>query len=79
MKIKFTNLALTVGISLALGPWIFIESPSRYWVWISIAGLVLASIAGYNAQAGMIGLGEPGEDLLRSWWIAVKKWLIKKL
>jgi len=77
MKIKLTTIALTLGLSLALGPWVLIENPSRFWFWISIAGLVLASISGYNAQAGMIGLGEPGEDLMQSWWRAVKKWFRK--
>ena len=78
MKVKLTAIALTVGLSLALGPWIFIDHPSRIWLWISISGLLLASVAGYDAQAGMIGLGEPGEDLLQSWWRVVKKWLSKK-
>jgi hypothetical protein len=75
---KLTSIALSLGLSMALGPWIFIENPSKFWLWISIAGLVLASISGYNAQAGMIGLGEPGEDLLKSWWRSVKKWLRNK-
>ena len=78
MKVKLTAIALTVGLSLALGPWIFIDHPSRIWLWTSISGLLLASIAGYDAQAGVIGLGEPGEDLLQSWWRVVKKWLSKK-
>lgn len=78
MKVKLTTLALIIGLILGLGPWIFIEQPSRFWVWISLVGVVLASIAGYNAQAGMIGLGEPGEDLLQSWWKSIKKWLGKK-
>ena len=75
---KLTSLALSLGVALALGPWIFIDNPSRLWLCVSIAGLVLASIAGYNAQAGMIGLGEPGEELLQSWLSALKKWLRKK-
>lgn len=77
MKFKLSTVALTIGLSMALGPWIFIDAPSKNWFWVSVAGVLLASIAGYNAQAGMIGLGEPGEDLLQSWWRAVKKWFSK--
>ena len=78
MKVKLTAIALTVGLSLALGPWIFIDHPSRLWLWISMAGLVLASISGYDAQAGTLGLGEPGEELLQAWWRTAKKWVSKK-
>ena len=78
MTIKLTSIALVVGLSLGLGPWIFIEKPESYWIWISMFGAVLVSIAGYNAQAGMIGLGEPGEELLQSCWAWVKKWLKKR-
>jgi hypothetical protein len=75
---KLTSIVLSLGLSMALGPWIFIENPPKFWLWISITGLVLASVSGYNAQARMIGLGEPGEDLLQSWWRSIKKWLRNK-
>jgi hypothetical protein len=78
MRVKFTAIALVVGLSMTFGPWIFFENPSKNWFWISVCGVVLASIAGYNSQAGMIGLGEPGEELLQSWWKAIKKWISKK-
>jgi hypothetical protein len=75
---KLTSIVLSLGLSMALGPWIFIENPPKFWLWISITGLVFASVSGYNAQARMIGLGEPGEDLLQSWWRSIKKWLRNK-
>lgn len=77
MRVKYVTVALIVGISMSLGPWILIDKPSKNWFWFSVLGMLLASVAGYNAQAGMIGLGEPGEDLLQSWWKAIKEWFTK--
>lgn len=73
MKIKLTTLARVVGIAMCLGPWLFLEEPGKYWYWTSLLGAVLASIAGYNSQAKMMGMGEPGEELLRSWLNRIKK------
>ncbi|MBN9412038.1 MAG: hypothetical protein J0H69_23075 [Burkholderiales bacterium] len=64
MKPKLTSIALVVGLSAALGPWIFLEIPSKHWYWFSLCGLGIAAVAGYDSQARMLGLGDPGENLL---------------
>lgn len=65
---KLVTIVFVIGLAFAMGPWIFLENPSRYWYVATILGLGAASIAGYNAQARMIGLGEPGEELLQKGW-----------
>ncbi len=71
MKPKLTTLALFLGIFFCLGPWLLIDNPSKNWYWLSVIGGLLTTIAGYNSQARMLGLGEPGEELLKTWlsWI----------
>lgn len=74
MKVKLVDIALVVGLVAGLGPWIFIAEPSSYWLVISIIGGVLCSIAGYNAQAKAVGMGETGEELLQQAlrWFRIK-------
>jgi hypothetical protein len=72
MKTKLTTVALYVGLAMGLGPWVLLETPSSGWVWVSIFGGVLVSIAGYDAKASMVGMDEPGEKLLQGWWKWVK-------
>jgi len=74
MKVKLVDIALVVGLVAGLGPWISIAEPRSYWLVISIIGGVLCSIAGYNAQAKAVGLGEPGEVLLQQalHWFRIK-------
>lgn len=78
MKVKLTDLSLVLGLLLVFGPFIF-EIDLSPWLYycLAVLGVVLASISGYNAQASMTGLGEPGEDLLQSWLARIKKWLKK--
>lgn len=78
MKIKATDICFLIAFSLVFGPLIFDVqmNPWLYYV-MCLVGVVLAAIGGYNAQAGMVGLGEPGEDLLQSWWKVIKRWLGK--
>ena len=79
MKLKATDLSFLIAFSLVLGPLIF-DLQLRPWLYylMCLVGVVLAAIGGYNAQAGMLGLGEPGEDLLQSWWKTIKTWFKKK-
>ncbi len=65
---KLTSLALIIGCALLFGPWYFFDQPGLKAIFISIIGFVLIAIVGYNAQAGFVGLGEPGEDLLQQAW-----------
>lgn len=75
MRPKLTTLALLLGLFLGLGPWLLIENPSKHWYWCSLLGVVLVAIDGYNSQAKMLGLGEPGEDLLKMWL----RWLRERI
>jgi hypothetical protein len=68
MKVKLVDFALVVGLVAGLGPWILLEDPQAWWLVFSLIGGLLCSIAGYNAQARAVGLGEPGEELLQKAW-----------
>lgn len=72
---KLTTIALLVGIVTGLFPWLYIDEPSWGWYLVSLAGGVLVAIAGFDSQAKLLGMQEPGEDLLRSW----AKWLQKRI
>jgi len=72
---KLADIALFVGAALILVPPVF-DLPIRGWSYYLFVcvGAVLCAISGYNAQAKMTGLGEPGEDILRRTllWLKVK-------
>ena len=68
MKPRLVDLAIVVGLVLGLAPWIFLHEPNSYWLIVSVIGGLLCSIAGYNAQARAVGMGEPGEELLQKAW-----------
>ncbi|PZO13556.1 MAG: hypothetical protein DCF26_16730 [Burkholderiales bacterium] len=72
MKIRLVTIAFWIGLFVLIGPWVLLAEPSRYWLITSAVGGVLTSIAGYNAHAKMMGMGEPGEELLHSWWLWFK-------
>jgi hypothetical protein len=62
---KLITITLILGCALLFGPWYLFDQPSQGSIFLSILGFVLISIVGYNAQANMTGLGEPGEDMLQ--------------
>lgn len=66
---KLTDIGYLVGIALIFGPVVINASLNR-WLHIGmiLIGAILISIAGYNAQAKAIGMGETGEALLQSAW-----------
>jgi hypothetical protein len=66
MKLRLTDLALIVGMSLILGPWL-LDLHAGWPVYVGyLVGTILLAIAGYDAQAHMLGQGNPGEKLLRT-------------
>lgn len=73
MKTHYADAALIIGLALIFSPWIFGMPIGWIWYCISLVGLVLAGIAGYDAQASMYGLGNPGEEILRKWVNQTKK------
>lgn len=73
MKIRKTDLALMVGAVLIAGPLLMGWSLGMAWYIGALLGVVLASIAGYDAQARMLKMGSPGEDLLQRFWAIVKQ------
>jgi len=73
---KITDVAFLIGSSLIFGPAVFEISINKWIYYLMIlAGVVLVSIAGYNAQARALGQGEPGEELLQQAW----RWLRVKV
>jgi hypothetical protein len=66
MKLRLTDFASIVGISLILGPWLFDLRAGGLVYFGYLVGTVLLAIAGYDAQAHMLGQGNPGEKLLQS-------------
>lgn len=77
MRPKFTTLVFFVGLGLGLGPWLLLEEPNIWWYIPSVLGGVLVAIAGYDAQAQMIGQGEPGEELLQRGWRWFKQHVLR--
>jgi hypothetical protein len=72
---KLTDVGYLIGLVLILGPVLLDVSINRWLYYVMIlVGTVLVSIAGYNAQAKAVGMGETGEELLqRAWyWFRVK-------
>ncbi|MEY2892364.1 MAG: hypothetical protein RJA98_2272 [Pseudomonadota bacterium] len=69
-----TDIGMVVGASLIAVPVIFDVDINR-WIYYSmcLVGGVLCVIAGDNSTARMLGMGEPGEDLLREAWAWIKK------
>ncbi len=65
---KLTTQALLIGCALLFGPWYAFEKPSIGSIAIAMVGFVLLALVGYNAQASIAGLGEPGEELLQKAW-----------
>lgn len=67
MKRNF--IALHVGLVLIFGP-VVLDIQINRWIYylMILVGVVLVSIAGYNAQARAVGMGEPGEELLQKAW-----------
>ena len=72
MRCRLGSLTAVAGLALALGPWLIISDPSPWWFWVSVAGLVIAAIAGMGAQMEQLGQGNTGEQLLNSVWSWVK-------
>lgn len=66
---KRSFIALHVGLVLIFGP-VILEIQINRWIYylMILVGVVLVSIAGYNAQARAVGMGEPGEELLQKAW-----------
>lgn len=75
MKFKFTSVLFVIGLCFGLGPWLLIEHPSAWWYPISVIGGLMVTFVGYDAQASMVGTGEPGEDILQNGW----RWIKAKL
>jgi hypothetical protein len=73
LKPKLTTLAFFIGLILCLGPWFLIKNPEKYWYWISLIGGVLTTFSGYNSQSKIMGVGEPGEEILQSWLKILKQ------
>lgn len=65
---KLTTIVLLIGCSLLFAPWYLLDKPALGSIFISLIGFVLLSLVGYNAQASMLGMGEPGEELLQKAW-----------
>ena len=65
---KLLTLALVMGCALLFAPWYLISEPGIGSIALSICGFVLIAIVGYNAQASLMGMGEPGEELLQQAW-----------
>jgi len=68
MKVKLVDVALVIGLVTGLGPWILMKDHQSYWLVVSVIGGLLCAVAGYNAQARAVGMGEPGEELLQKAW-----------
>ena len=66
---KRSFIAIHTGLVLIFGP-VVLEIDINQWVYylMILIGVVLVSIAGYNAQARGLGQGEPGEELLQKAW-----------
>lgn len=65
---KLTTIVLLIGCSLLFAPWYLLDKPALGSIFISLIGFVLLALVGYNAQASMVGMGEPGEELLQKAW-----------
>lgn len=76
---KLTDIALFVGAALILVPPVF-ELSIRGWKYYALVciGALLCAVSGYNAQAKMMGLGEPGEDLLKEIWLWIKVNILRR-
>lgn len=66
---KLTTIVLLIGCSLLFAPWYLLDKPALGSIFISLIGFVLLALVGYNAQASMVGMGEPGEELLQKAWL----------
>lgn len=77
MKSYLTDLVLIIGLMLVFYPWLFGVPIGWVWYCLALFGLILVGIVGYDAQAGMWGLGHPGEKMLRTWFDKAKKLLRK--
>jgi hypothetical protein len=66
---KRSFIAIHFGLVLIFGP-VVLEIHINRWIYylMILVGVVLISIAGYNAQARALGQGEPGEELLQKAW-----------
>lgn len=66
---KLTDVGYLIGLGLIVGPVLTDVSINRWLYYVMIlVGAVLVSIAGYNAQAKAVGMGETGEQLLQQAW-----------
>ncbi|MDO9358334.1 MAG: hypothetical protein Q7T70_04990 [Polaromonas sp.] len=73
MKFRKTDVALLFGVVMIAGP-IFLEwSLGLGWYIGALIGVILVSIAGYDAQARLLKMGAPGEDLLERLWAKLRK------
>lgn len=66
MKLRLTNFAWIVGVLLILGPWLLDLHVGGFVYFGYLVGTILLAISGYDAQAHMLGQGNPGEKLLQS-------------
>lgn len=73
MKIRKTDLALMVGVALIAGPLLLGWPLGVAWYIGALLGVILVSLAGYDAQARMLKMGTPGEDLLQKLWDNFKR------
>ncbi len=63
---KLVNIGFVLGGALIFVPPVFDLAVNR-WVYylMCLIGAALCAIAGYSAQAAAVGMGEPGEEILR--------------
>ena len=73
MNFRKTDVALIVGVTLIAAPILLEWKLGIGWYLGALLGVVLVSIAGYDAQARMLKMGTPGEDLLDRLWEKLRK------
>ena len=62
-----------VGVALIAGPLLLGWPLGVAWYIGALLGVILVSLAGYDAQARMLKMGTPGEDLLQKLWDNFKR------
>ena len=73
MKFRKTDVALLFGVVMIAGPILLEWSLGLGWYRGALIGVILVSIAGYDAQARLLKMGTPGEDLLERLWAKLRK------
>lgn len=72
---RLTTIALIFGLVAGLFPWFFVDDPSWFWYFVSLGGGILVAIAGFDSQARLLGMGEPGESILQSCVKRIAAWV----